>query len=161
MSVCHGYDTAVRWLYKSIITSGHSHYTSDILLTVMLTNLHWVDTSITQLFGPVFFQNQGVWLFFLFFFALLCFVEIPDINAKRIDPDQTLLSATSDLGLRFLPITILGFSTKWVKSQLSQTNQIHILTFSTLSKFSRSLTDVFFTQNLIWHFMQIVSYWKK
>ena len=39
---------------------------------------------------------------------MLCFTEIPELNAISVDPDQMLCSASSDLGLHSLPITLLG-----------------------------------------------------
>ena len=36
--------------------------------------------------------------------------EIPVFNANSVDPDQTLHSAASDLGLHCLPITLFGVS---------------------------------------------------
>ena len=38
---------------------------------------------------------------------LLWFTEIPVLNANSVDPDQTPLSAVSDLGLYCLPISLL------------------------------------------------------
>ena len=75
-----------------------------------LTHLRRVDSSATTpKFGPVYFQQHGVWLVLL----LLCCVEIPVINA--VHPDQTTRSVTSDPGLHCLPITLLGVSRlKWV-----------------------------------------------
>ena len=46
----------------------------------------------------------------LFFLLLLCFIKIPALNANRVDPDQMQHSAASDLGLHYLPITLLGVS---------------------------------------------------
>ena len=45
------------------------------------------------------------------------FVEISELNANRVDSDQTPRSAASDLGLHCLPVPLLwdaGF--KWVKN---------------------------------------------
>ena len=36
-----------------------------------------------------------------------CFVEISELNANSVDPDQTLHSAASDLGLHCLPASLL------------------------------------------------------
>ena len=44
------------------------------------------------------------------FLLLLCFIEIPVINANRVNLDQMPHSAASDLGLHCLPITLLGVS---------------------------------------------------
>ena len=46
---------------------------------------------------------RGVWLVLL----LSCFVEISEINANRVDPDQTPRSAASDLGLHCLSVSHL------------------------------------------------------
>ena len=38
-----------------------------------------------------------------------------ELFAKSEDPDQTLCSAASDLGLHYLPVTLLGVSRlRWV-----------------------------------------------
>ena len=43
-----------------------------------------------------------------------CFVEIPMFNANRVDPDQMLYSTASDLGLHYLPMSLLAVSRlKW------------------------------------------------
>ena len=44
----------------------------------------------------------------MFFLLLLCFIEIPVVNANSVDPDQMANSVASDLGLYCLPITLLG-----------------------------------------------------
>ena len=41
------------------------------------------------------------------FLVLPCFVEIPVLNANNVDPDQTLRSAASDLGLHCLLVSLL------------------------------------------------------
>ena len=41
---------------------------------------------------------RGVWLVFYY-----CIIEIPELNANSIDPDQTPRSVASDLGLHCLP----------------------------------------------------------
>ena len=46
---------------------------------------------------------SSVWLVVL----LLCFIEMPVINANSVDPDQTPRSAASDLGLHCLPVSHL------------------------------------------------------
>ena len=43
---------------------------------------------------------------FFLFSSLPCFIDIPVFNANSVDPDQTLHSAASDLGLHCLPITL-------------------------------------------------------
>ena len=56
--------------------------------------------------------QRDVWLFLL----LPCFVEIPAFNANDVDPDQTPRSATFDLDLYCLPISLLWDARlKWVK----------------------------------------------
>ena len=62
--------------------------------------------------GTVYFQKQGIWSVFI----ITMFIEISIYNANSVDPDQTH-SLASDLGLHYLPVTILGLSKlKWVKS---------------------------------------------
>ena len=41
------------------------------------------------------------------FILLLCFIEIPVVNANRVAPDQTQRFAASDLGLHCLPMSLL------------------------------------------------------
>ena len=41
-------------------------------------------------------------------FYYYCFIEISVVNANSVDPDQTPHSATSDLSLHCLPITLNG-----------------------------------------------------
>ena len=51
------------------------------------------------------------------YFFIICFVEILVFNANSVDPDQTPRSVASYLGLRCLPITLLGvFRLKLVKA---------------------------------------------
>ena len=46
---------------------------------------------------------------------LSCFVEISELNANNVDPDQTPSSVSSDLGLHCLPISLLWDARlKWV-----------------------------------------------
>ena len=48
--------------------------------------------------------------------SLSCFVEIPELNANTVDPDQMPRSAASDLGLHCLPMFLLWDARlKWVK----------------------------------------------
>ena len=55
---------------------------------------------------------RGVWLVLL----LSCFVEISEINANRLDLDQTPRSAASDLGLSCFSMSHLWDARlKWVK----------------------------------------------
>ena len=60
---------------------------------------------------------RGVWLVFLL--LLSCFVEISELNANSVEPDQTPRSAASDLDLQCLPVSLLWDARlKWVKSIL-------------------------------------------
>ena len=72
-----------------------------------LTHLCWVDSSTTT-FGPVYFQQQGVWLVFIT--SVFFFLEIPVYIAKSGDPDQMLHTVASDLNLLCLPINLLHVS---------------------------------------------------
>ena len=45
---------------------------------------------------------RGVW-----FLLLSCSVEISELNANSVDPDQTPHSEASDLGLHCLPMSLL------------------------------------------------------
>ena len=50
------------------------------------------------------------------FLLLSCFEETSELNANSVDPDQTPCSAASDLGLHFLPMSLLfDARLKWVK----------------------------------------------
>ena len=52
----------------------------------------------------------------LLVFILSCFVEIPELNANTVDPDQTPHFAASDLGLHCLPVSLLWDARLiWVK----------------------------------------------
>ena len=46
---------------------------------------------------------RGVWLDVI----IVWFIEIPEINANSVDPDQTPRSAASALGLHHLPMSLL------------------------------------------------------
>ena len=49
------------------------------------------------------------------FLLLSCFVEMSELNANSVDPDQTPRSAASDLGLYCLPMSLLcDARLKWV-----------------------------------------------
>ena len=72
--------------------------------------------------GPIFhnsfdrsISNSSVSGYFII--TCRCFIEIPPFfNANSVDPDQTLHSVASDLGLHYLPVTFLEVSRlKWVK----------------------------------------------
>ena len=45
---------------------------------------------------------RGVWLVLL----LSCFIEIPELNANNVDPDQMPPSAANDLGLHCSPMSL-------------------------------------------------------
>ena len=76
-----------------------------------LTHLCRVDSSVLFLDRSISYI-RGVWLVFL---LLSCFVKISEINANGVDPDQTLLSAASDLRLHCLPMSHLWDARlKWV-----------------------------------------------
>ena len=47
-------------------------------------------------------------LLLLLLLLLSCFVEIAEVNANSVDPNQTPRSAASDQGLYFLPLSLLG-----------------------------------------------------
>ena len=78
----------------------------------VLTHLCRVDSStLTLSTGP--FPISGVSGQFL---LLSCSVELSELNANSVDPDQTPRSAASDLGLHCLPLTLLWDARlKWVK----------------------------------------------
>ena len=57
---------------------------------------------------------RGVWLVLL----LSCYVEVSELNANSIDPDQRPRSVASDLGLHCLPMSLLlDARLKWVKGR--------------------------------------------
>ena len=65
--------------------------------------LHSLDRSISV--------RRDVWLVFIF----PCLIVSPVFNANSEDPDQMLCSATSDLGLHRLPMSLLWDTMlKWV-----------------------------------------------
>ena len=67
---------------------------------------------LNQLFGPFHFPIEVVSGYFL---LLQYYIEIPVLNANSVDPDQTPHSATSDLGLHCLPMSLLWDARhKWV-----------------------------------------------
>ena len=49
-------------------------------------------------------NRRGVWLILL----LLCFIEIPILNPKIVDPDRTPRFTASDLDVHCLPVSLLG-----------------------------------------------------
>ena len=53
------------------------------------------------------------------FLLLSCFVEISELNANSVDPDQMPRSAAADLGLHCLPVFLLWDARLiWVKQVL-------------------------------------------
>ena len=81
------------------------------LVCMYLTHLHQVDSSTTTHWLDRFPVEDGLVSFLL----LLCFIEIPVINANGVDPDQMLHSAASYLGLHCLTVTLFEVSIqKWV-----------------------------------------------
>ena len=64
--------------------------------------------------------------------------------ANSGDPDQTLHSAVSDLGLHCLPVTLLRVSRlQWVKKTIFEETKWVCLTLTSQGKFSRWQTDIF------------------
>ena len=62
-----------------------------------------VDSStITLWTGPFHIKGVSGW-----FLLLSCVVKVSEFNANNVDPDQTLQSAVSDLGLYRLPVSFL------------------------------------------------------
>ena len=56
---------------------------------------------------------RSVWSVFI----ITMFIEMPVVNANIVDPDQTLRSAASDLGLHYLSMSNLWDARhKWVHS---------------------------------------------
>ena len=53
------------------------------------------------------------------FLLFSCCVEFAELTANSVDPDQTPRSASSDLGLHCLPVTLLWYtSLKLVKDKI-------------------------------------------
>ena len=71
-------------------------------------------TLLPQLFVPVYFLQQGVWLVFI----ITIFIESPVHNANSVDLDQMLHSAASDVGLHCANFLLGGLGTKmgWASS---------------------------------------------
>ena len=70
-----------------------------------------MDSSIIALWTSVF-QMAGCLVSFFYYH---CLIDILVCNANRVEPDQMLHSAASDLGLHCLPITLSRLSRlKWV-----------------------------------------------
>ena len=69
-------------------------------------------SSLTLSIGPFPIERMSRYFFYL---LLPCFIEIPVFNAKSVHPDQTPHSAASDLGLLFLPMSLLWDTRyKWI-----------------------------------------------
>ena len=76
-----------------------------------LTHLCLVNSSIIALWTGLFPITRCLVSFLLW----LCFLEIPELNANSVDPDQTPRPAASDLGLHCLPMSLLyDARQKWV-----------------------------------------------
>ena len=59
------------------------------------------------------YYTRGVWLVLV----LSCFVKTSELLANSVDPDETSRSVASDLGLHFLPVSLLWdarFKYKWI-----------------------------------------------
>ena len=51
------------------------------------------------------------------FLLLACFIEIPVLNADSVDPGQTPRSVAPDLGLHYLPMSLVWDGRhKWVNT---------------------------------------------
>ena len=68
-----------------------------------LTHLCWMDSSTITLQASPFSQYKGC----LVSFIITIFIETPMFNVNSVDPDQTPLSAASDLDLHCLPMSLL------------------------------------------------------
>ena len=79
-----------------------------------------VDSATLTLWTGSFSNIRGVWLvFFLFLLLFSYFVEIFELNANIVDPDQTPRSAASDQGLHCLPMSHLWDARHmWVKRKV-------------------------------------------
>ena len=75
-----------------------------------LMQLPRVDSSTTTLWTGLFPMARWLVSFYYFLLLLLCFMEIPVFNDNSLDPDQMTHSATSDLSVQCLPITLYFFS---------------------------------------------------
>ena len=68
------------------------------------------------MFSGLFYQCSLDWsisnsrVFSCKFLLLLCFIEVPVVNANSADPEQMPHSGASDLGLQCLSITLFGVS---------------------------------------------------
>ena len=85
--------------------------------------------------GSIF--NSRVSGYFLLL-HVLCFIEIHAFHANRVDPDQMLHSAASDLGPHCLIITLYWVSgLKWVKATFFSSKQYFcIFSAEILSEYS-------------------------
>ena len=84
-------------------------------MEIILTLLCWVDSATSTLWTG-YFPTEGVSGWFL---VSLCFIEIPVFNANIVDPNQTLRSVASDLGLYCLPMSLVWDTRhNWIKYML-------------------------------------------
>ena len=68
-----------------------------------------------------FSNRRVVWLVFI----ITKFIENPVFNANSVEPDQTPRSAASDLGLHYLPMSLLWDTKhKWDKILVLNLNKI-------------------------------------
>ena len=93
------------------------------------------------------------------FLLLLCFIEIPVINANSVDPDQMLHSAASDLGWHCLLVIVLGVSIiKWVNFNIAVILRIWKLK-APITIAAEDISKIFFLifkENKSWYFIWIV-----
>ena len=66
--------------------------------------------SSTTTFSDQSVFNSSMFDWLVFIITVLCVIEIPVFNANSADPDQTPHYAASDLGMHYLPVTLLGVS---------------------------------------------------
>ena len=67
--------------------------------------------SSTKTFWTGLFPKSGcLESFYYYMYNVLCFVEVPVVDANSEDPDQKPHSGASDLGLPCLPFTLLRVS---------------------------------------------------
>ena len=74
-----------------------------------------LDSSTTTLITSLFL-TAGCLISF-YYYNVLCFIEIPVVNANSADPDQMPHFVASDLGPNYLSIALFGVSRlKWDKA---------------------------------------------
>ena len=66
----------------------------------------------SELFYNTMDQSISNSMVFALFFLLLCFIEIPVVNANSVDPNQMPHPAAPDLGLQFANYPFRGLQTK-------------------------------------------------